>query len=341
MTRDRAPSLYVYSQRYRHGGRTIERVGFIALMEIESKKGRKVLPHENTLAAPKIDRLELTRAVRANMSPIYVLYDDPRGSVSGILRRCCLRTRPFMDVRFEGARSRAWRIDDPKAIQKIERLMSAKDVFIADGHHRYEVSRMYSKESGSGASGYIMVYFVAADEKMLTVLPAHRLPRDMGRLTAPVILEKLAEYFTVKRSGGLNAALSAMARLSALGAHAFGLCLGRDKFYVLVLKDVRSSDAAIKDKPRDWKRLDVSILHRFIFQHVLGISDSDENIEFVKSPEEAALLVDGKKFKSAFFLNPTRVSEIKRIARLGERMPRKATYFYPKPVSGVVINPLY
>ena len=97
-------------------------------------------------------------------------------------------------------------------------------------------------------------------------------------------------------------------------------------------------DEAIENKPAAWKRLDVSILHLFIFQHVLGIRDDDDNIEFVKSPRETASSVDAGKFTCAFFLNPTKVAEVKRIARLGEKMPRKATYFYPKPVSGVVIN---
>jgi uncharacterized protein (DUF1015 family) len=117
--------------------------------------------------------------------------------------------------------------------------------------------------------------------------------------------------------------------------------LGKGKYYVLKLKDIGESDRAIADKPKEWKRLDVSILHRFIFSHVLGIKDTDENVEFVKSPEETARLVDRGPFKVAFFLNPTKVSQIKRIARIGERMPRKATYFYPKPVSGVVVNPLW
>ena len=130
-----------------------------------------------------------------------------------------------------------------------------------------------------------------------------------------------------------------MLRLSALSkSHAFGAYLGKGKFYILRLKDISASDKAIKDKPEDWKHLDVSILHLFIFQHILGIKDVDENIEFSKSMVETAKCVDSGKFKAAFFLNPTKVSQVKRIAKLGERMPRKSTYFYPKQLSGLVIN---
>jgi uncharacterized protein (DUF1015 family) len=344
MVRDDKESLYIYSQQYKQDGKTIERIGFMGLMGIESKDGKKVLPHENTLLAPKVDRLDLMRSVRANLSPIYVLYDDTGDKVAKILKDTCRRTKPFMDIYFEGIRSRTWRLDEPKAIRNIERLISNKDIFIADGHHRYEVARMYSEELAKKGlpdavketSRSLMVYFVASDEKMLTVLPAHRLPRDIGRLTKDEIINRLEPYFHIRKVAGLKAMMAAIAHLK--DRHAFGVYTGGGKFIVLVLKDVKVSDDVIKDKPKDWKRLDVAILHRFIFQHVLGIKDSDENIEFVKSPEETAKLVDKGAFKVAFFLNPTEVAQVKRIAKLGEKMPRKATYFYPKPISGVVIN---
>jgi uncharacterized protein (DUF1015 family) len=114
--------------------------------------------------------------------------------------------------------------------------------------------------------------------------------------------------------------------------------LGKDAFYILKLKDIAVSDKAIKDKPKDWKRLDVSILHLFIFQHLLGVKDTDDNIGFLKDPSETKKAVDDGEFKAAFFLNPTEVAQVKKIAKIGERMPRKATYFYPKQLSGLVFN---
>ena len=183
-----------------------------------------------------------------------------------------------------------------------------------------------------------MVYFVEADEKMLAILPAHRLIKKLGTIKKDGIINKLNKFFHIERAPGLN---TMMSRLRALaGRHAFGIYLGGGKFYILRLKDIAASDKVIKNKPKEWKRLDVSILHLFIFQHVLGIRDVDENIEFVKDPLETARCVDSGKFRAAFFLNPAKVSQVKRIAGLGERMPRKTTYFYPKPLSGLVINKL-
>lgn len=343
MVQDKKDSIYVYSQKYREGRKTIDRIGFVALMSLDEGK-RKVLPHENTLLAPKVDRLDLMRSIKANLSPIFVLYEDTPHSILKILKKTASEKRPFIDISFEGIRNRAWRLDDKKDINKIQDVMRASRTFIADGHHRFEVTRMYSKElEQSGASkaaresaGYVMVYFVDAKEDMLTVLPAHRLPRDIGGLRKEEVMARLQKFFVIETAGSLKAMMAKLGKLR--GAHAFGVYMGHGQFYVLKLKSMSYVDKAVKDKPKEWKALDVSILHMFIFQHVLGIRDDDDNIEFIKDPRETAKSVDKGAFKIAFFLNPTKVVEIKRIASLGEKMPRKATYFYPKPVSGIVIN---
>ena len=334
LKRDDTDSLYVYSQKYKRGSKTVEQVGFIGLMALEMGGKDKVLPHENTLAAPKKDRLNLMREVRSNLSPIFILHDDSR--ITKLLNGFRARKKAVIDVGWEGVRHMVWRLDDPAIIKKIERRMDAKNVFIADGHHRYEVAKMYSEEVRTKESKYMMVYFVESDEKMLTVLPAHRLIKDLGNIKKDGIIERLQKSFSVGKVKNLN---SMMAKLASLAAgHAFGMYLGKGKFYVLKLKSITTSDRAIKDKPKEWKRLDVSILHLFVFQHLLGVKDTDDNIEFFKSASETVRCVNAGKFKAAFFLNPTKVSEVKRIAKLGERMPRKATYFYPKPLSGLVIN---
>jgi len=334
LERDAADSFYIYSQSYKRGDKPVEQVGFIGLMALEKGSKDKVLPHENTLAAPKKDRLDLMRAVKANLSPIFILHDD--SAVTRILKNFCAANKPAMDVKLAGVRHAVWQMDDPRLINDIRARMESGNLFIADGHHRYAVAKMYAEESGAEDSKYMMVYFVEASEKMLTVLPTHRLIKDLGNIKKSDIIERLGKFFDVKKVSGLNKMISALDLL--ITGHAFGLYLGRSGFYVLKLKNIAASDNAIKDKPRDWKRLDVSILHLFIFQRLLGVSDTDENIDFSKSPLEAVKAVDSGAFKAAFFLNPTKVSEVKHIAKLGERMPRKSTYFYPKPLSGLVIN---
>ena len=344
LTQDGVDSLYIYSQKYKDGKNTVEQVGFIGLMGLDLGGEEKVLPHENTLAAPKEDRLKLMRSVRANLSPIFILYDD--GKITKLLKSFCAKNKAAIDVKWERVCHRVWKVDNPAVIKAVQGRMGTKSVFIADGHHRYEVAKSYSREVQASSlpdgikdnSKYMMVYFVEADEKMLKVLPAHRLVKNLGKIGKDGIIDNLKGFFRIEEAASLNKVMSGLSRLA--DEHVFGIYLGKGRFYVLKLQDIASSDNAIKDKPKDWKRLDVSILHLFIFQRLLGISDTDDNIEFLKSPLETVKAVDSGKFKAAFFLNPTKVSQIKRIAKLGERMPRKATYFYPKPLSGLVINKL-
>ena len=344
MVQDRKDSIYIYSQKYREGRKVIDRIGFIALMSLDEGK-KKVLPHEKTLLAPKLDRLDLIRSIRANLSPIFVLYDDTPHIILKILKKTSSTKRPFIDISFEGIRNRAWRLTTETDIKKIQAVMRDASTFIADGHHRFEVTRMYSEELKRSrapeaikkSAGYVMVYFVESKEDMLTVLPAHRLPKDIGGLRKEEIIARLQKFFTLERAGSLGAMMAKLGG-SRKRIHAFGMYTGPNQFYILKLKSMSHVDRAVKDKPKEWRRLDVAILHLFIFQHVLGIRDDDDNIEFMKDPRETAKSVDKGKFKIAFFLNPTKVAEVKRIASLGEKMPRKATYFYPKPVSGIVIN---
>lgn len=335
LARDTRDSIYIYSQKYKNGSKTIEQVGFIALMGLNSIGKEKVLPHENTLAAPKEDRLSLMRATEANLSPIFVLYEDKTHRLTNILKKFMAGNASLIDVKFDNVRHRLWSIENDNIIKKITSSMAHKNIFIADGHHRYEVARMYCSET-QGRAAQVMVYFVEIDERMLTVLPAHRAVKDIGTLEPEEILNKLGKFFRVEKASGLNTLMARLSKSSKL--HSFGMYLGEKRFYILRLKSEKYSDKAIKDKPLAWRRLDVAILHRFIMQEILEIRDEDDNVAYIKDSKDAIEAVDSGKFKMAFILNPTKVSEVKRIANIGERMPKKSTYFYPKQLSGLVIN---
>ena len=336
LARDPRDSIYIYSQKYKNGSKTIEQVGFIGLMGLNSVGKEKVLPHENTLTAPKEDRLSLMRATEANLSPIFVLYEDKTHRLTNILKKFMTGNACLVDIKFDNVRHRLWSIEDGSIIKKIASSMAHKNIFIADGHHRYEVARMYCNET-KGSADKVMVYFVEMDERMLTVLPAHRVVLDIGILEPEEILGKLSKFFRVEKVSGLKALMTHLSK-SRPKLHSFGMYLGEKKFYVLRLKNEKDSDKAIKDKPLVWRRLDVAILHRFIMQEILDIRDEDNNISYIKDSKDAIGAVDSGKFKIAFILNPTKVSEVKRIANIGERMPKKSTYFYPKQLSGLVIN---
>jgi uncharacterized protein (DUF1015 family) len=322
-------------------------------LDLEDKK---VLPHEKTLKAPKEDRLRLMRQINANLSPIFMLYEDTGREVNNVLKSYSKKTKPFIDVKIDNVRHRVWAMTDRSAIKRIEDVISEKNIFIADGHHRYETSKNYVRELiASGApqnlvesAKFFMAYFVELEEKSLSILPTHRLIKDANGLSSEEIVKRLEKHFAVEKVSSGNKLLKTLGALKA--RHAFGMCLaapctrakrvvqGEDSFYVLKLKDFEKAGASMGGGSEAWKSLDVSILHLFVLRHVLEISDEDDNIEFVKDPGDAFKAIDRGEFKIAFFLNPTKVAQVKKVAEHGEKMPRKATYFYPKPISGLVIR---
>lgn len=336
---DDKESIYIYSQKYKYDNRWIERIGFISLMRLSMNNKicrTRVLPHENTLKAPKADRLNLTRSVKASLSPIFMLYEDDKSKISSILKDAAANTKPFIDINIDNIRNRVWRLSDKDTIERIERFMSGRNIFIADGHHRYETAVNYANETNSESSKYTLAYFCKLDDDSLTILPTHRLIKDVENLDLGKVLERLGRFFVIEK---YVSAKKCVLRLKALkDHHAFGMYMGGRKFYCLRLKDMAAAHARMGMFSRDWKSLDVAILHLFVIQNVLAIRDEDDNIEFVKDADEAIKLVDRSKFKIAFLLNPTKVSEMKKVAEHGEKMPKKATYFYPKPLSGLVIR---
>lgn len=341
---DKDPAIYIYSQKYKYGGKSIERVGFMGLMKLELGDGKTVLPHENTLKAPKIDRLDLMRSVPANLSPVFMLYEDDRHAISGMLKNFSKRTKPFIDIGIDNVRHKVWKLTEADAIEKIEKFMLKKDIFIADGHHRYETAVNYANEIEKSSSPqelkdnskYLMAYFCEIDDKTLSILPTHRLIKDVRGLDKENILKKLDRFFIMQKAPSIKKLLTGLS--ASRNAHTFGMYLGKNLFYIIRLKKDNMAEDYMGKKSRDWKNLDVAILHLFIIQNVLALCDEDDNIEFIKSAEEAANLVKKGKYKIAFFLNPTLVTQVKKVAQAGEKMPRKATYFYPKPISGLVIN---
>lgn len=346
LVQDKKNAVYIYSQRYSEGGARVDRIGFIALMKLRAGNRRSALPHENTLLAPKLDRLNLMRSVRANLEPIFVLYEEKGHNVLNILKGFCSVNKPFIDIDIDDVKHTLWRLNEGRLLRRIRRLLRPKDIFIADGHHRYEVALTYSLEIQNKNlpqklkrnSGYIMAYFVELNDRMLTILPTHRLIKDLGILKKEDIKKHAAKFFGIKKIPGIEPLLDELGKLA--NSCAIGMYLGGGEFYILRLRNPKVLDALIKNNSSPWKRLDVTVLHLFLLEYVLGIRDEEDNVDFVKDAARAVGCVDKGKYKIAFFLNPTKLSQVKEIAKLGERMPRKATYFYPKPLSGLVINKL-
>ncbi len=344
LIQDREPALYVYAQNYSEGGRKKSRVGFIALMKLEDFTGKKVLPHENTFKEPKEDRFRLIRHTAANISPIFSLYND-KGKVRPVLLSQRAKAPPFIDIHSDDVRHRVWRLTDEARIKKVARAMRSAPIFIADGHHRYEVALQFRNEmrrvhkDAPGAYDYVMMYFADMDPAGMTILAAHRLIKDIGALTEDIVVARLRRYFTVTRlnaPGSLYAWLEKSKHLS----HQFGLYMDRDA-YMIKLRDARSlHEMGLRDKSEEWKALDVSCLHHLVLKKILDVRDAEGNVVYTRDPREAVREVDEGRYRMAFLLNPTKMSQVESIARNRELMPHKSTYFYPKLLSGLVINQL-
>ncbi|MFQ6105569.1 MAG: DUF1015 domain-containing protein [Candidatus Hydrothermarchaeaceae archaeon] len=327
LQQDEKPSIYVYEQEYTCRGRRKVMRGFIALAKLESYESGKILPHEDTLPGAIKDRLELLRACRANLSPIFTFYSDPNREIDLLLER---RKENTADIELGDIRHRFWKLSSSDEVSRIIQLMADKTVFIADGHHRYETSLAFSREK---KYRYTMMYFTNMDAGGLTILPAHRLINGIKGFSARNFLNHLVRYFSVERIGVRELS----SEMEARGAHVFGIYLGRSLLYLITLADEAAVDKFTNpEKSKAWRRLDVTIVHSLIINHILDLQK--DNIVYVTEEGEAMRSVDNGKYQLAILMNPTKLDEVVKIALAGERMHGKATYFYPKLLTGLVIN---
>jgi len=347
LIREEKPAFYLYEQEFQVRGKRLRRYGFFCAVRLERFEHGVIMPHEETLAAPKKDRLELLRACRANFSPIFGLYADREGSaLAALLQAAGQPVAFFYDE--QGHAHRLWVITDAAIIRAVQDRLADRRILIADGHHRYETALAYAEEkAGPGPHQYVMMVLVNIYDPGLVVLPTHRLVRDTGKLEVPALIRALEEQFEVAEAPPASAwnFEAFLASLASRGRHAFGLYAGQGKLYILKLRDEVPVQRLLPQiRSPAWRELDVAVLHHLIFHRVLGIGPQEcENgdlLAYTRDEEHALHLVDGGEYRLAFFLNPTRVEEVVAVAETGDRMPQKSTYFYPKLITGLVINPL-
>jgi len=356
LVKEKENSIYVYEQKYHTKNNDLKtRRGFIALTPLEDFKSGKIFPHENTLSKPKADRLKLMQACKGNLCQIFALYFDGEKEIDAAFEKICSQPPLFDIVDSNGITNRMWSVKDTKAITLIQKVMKDKQLLIADGHHRYETALNYRNERREGLKNftgkedfnYITMMFVNAEDTGLSILPTHRVIHDLKDFNGEKILKKIGEYFEVESFPYREAELEKFIKmLSSSGEKhpAFGIYIkGIDRFYLLTLKNKKLINGLFtEDKPEEWKELDVAVLHDVIIENILGISKENQaaqkNIAYVKDEKEAVKKVKEDNFQIAFILNPTRVSQVKNIALKGLRMPQKSTFFYPKLLSGLVMN---
>ena len=343
------PCIFYLVQKYTtENGKKIERKGFIAKNKIEKFESKKVLPHEFTMGGPKEDRLKLTKSCEANFSQIFLVYNDPEKQIENKIASKYLSKKPFIDtIDDNGVQNIVYLIDDEDDIKVFQDTLADKSTLIADGHHRYETAMAYSEISDSPEAQYVMSYFTNANDENLVIFPTHRI---ITKFIEPYILiEAVKKYFDLEEfnfsstnKAKVKEQFVAAIEESNKKVISMGLYMKNvNKFYLLKLKNGMTD---LVDAPEVLKKLDLTVLHDLIITKELGYSAQEQmaqnGIKYIKQEFEAFDMVDLGKAEASFIMAYPKMKDILDISSQGYRMPQKSTYFYPKLLSGVVINPL-
>jgi uncharacterized protein (DUF1015 family) len=342
VVRDATEALWPLEQDYTGpDGRARTRRGFLARVRVEDYGAGRIRPHERTHPGPKEDRLRLTRATRANLSPIFSLFSDPTGATWGALAPFTQAEPWARTTDPDGTVNRLWRVGDPAAIAAVRAAAGPAEMLIADGHHRYETARVYAEEiGGEGPHRYVLMCLVALEDPGLTVFPTHRLVRGLGPERQEALATAIRRDFAIEpleRTDELPPESSEQVRLGYIDAHF-------RKPFRLTLKDPAIADAALPDRAEPYRRLDTAVLEALILKGALGMSDEDidhlEGLGYARDDDQAVELVESGEYDAAFFMSPTPVQRVQAVAASGESMPPKSTYFFPKVPTGLLFNPL-
>lgn len=346
------PSFYIYEQQFVYNESPVSLKGIISLVELEEFDKKIILPHEETLSKAKADRFLLMEATDANLSQIYSLYIDEKNEVEMIISSLSEGKPDVSFVSGEGITQNLWVISDEAATRKISECFKNKQLFIADGHHRYETALNFrNKKRDENPGGYnrnydyVMMMLTSMNDSGLLVFPTHRLVRGLENFDESMLVGYLTEDFTVSKiyfTEGDYASIITDRISSVLSEKCFAFYTGKDYYYRFELKNPDIIDNYIKDKSYAYRHLDVTLLHTLVLERFLGINTENmanqTNLFYTRDPKEAVELVQSDKAQCAFFINATKVSDIKEISLANEKMPQKSTYFWPKLVTGLVIN---
>ncbi len=349
--READPAIYVYEQEFSYAGLSFTRRGFMARLRISPFGEGQVFPHEETMSGPKMDRLMLTVVCRANLSQIFALYPDPENQAQALLEDAVADQTPVVATDHLGVAHRMWPVTDVAAISALASLVGPKPLFVADGHHRYETACNYRQQiydagmlSKEHPANFVLTMCVAMEDPGLIVLPTHRLLHGLPAITSGELAARLGDRFNVRPAGdGPQAAEAIWEEIeTAADQGTLGLYTHKDRRWLIAeLTEVGRGRLAqlAEDHTPEWRELGVSVLHRLVVEDLLGCTDLPPP-KYVHLVEEVVEGLDTGEFPLAALVMPATVDHIRTISLGGERMPAKSTYFYPKLLSGLVINPL-
>jgi uncharacterized protein (DUF1015 family) len=343
IVQDAEPALWALEQDYTGpDGQRRTRRGFLARVRVEQYGAGRIRPHERTHPGPKEDRLRLTRATRANLSPIFSLFSDAENKAWGALEPATGSTPWGETVDEDGTRNRVWRASDKDAIATVKQAVGNAELLIADGHHRYETARIYADElGGEGDHRYVLMDLVALQDPGLTVFPTHRLLKNLTAEQRDALAAAIRRDFEIEELAGADELAPAgepdKIVLGYIDSHF-------RRPFRLTLKDPAIADAALPDRADAYRRLDTAVLEALILKAALGMTDEDidhlTQLGYARDTRQAIALVEIRQYDAAFLMAPPPIELIQAVAAADESMPPKTTYFFPKVPTGLVFNPL-
>lgn len=343
---EESPAYWALRQRYAGpDGTERTRTGLFCRVRVTDYGPGLIRPHERTHPGPKQDRLDLMRATKANLSPIFSLFSDGDGSFRAALD-VATSAEPFdAATDINGIENTIWRVGADDAIAAFADSLTERELLIADGHHRYETARTYAAEiGGEGEHNYVLMYLCALEDPGMTVFATHRLAENTTREQQEAIRDTIMANFDVAEISADDLAPAAASDSERTPGEFGYLDSFHGKAFRLTLKDQSIAVAALADMPEAYQRLDTAILEALFLKGALGMSDDDishlNGLWYSSDAAEARELVESKRYDLCFFLRPTPVEQIREIAAAGVNMPPKSTYFYPKIPTGLVFNPL-
>lgn len=349
LMQDDEPALYPYFQTYTDPeGNTYTRKGFFCALRLHEFSEKKVLPHERTLSGPKKDRLNLFKKTRANISSIFGLYADEELQADRAIEEFADNHEPVVDAAFQGVRNRLWKMTDPDIVATVQQVLLDRQVYIADGHHRYETGVNYRNlraeenpsHTGDEPYNFILIYLANIFDEGLIIFPLHRMVHSLEQFSPEGLIETLSTNFEVKPLGGREDLKLYLEGESS--SHVYGVVTSGG-VWGMRLKNPPAT--LLGDSvPGPLLQLSVVVLHELILQRMLGITPeamrSQANLVYEEDDRKVFDAVENGDIQVGFIVKPTTVQQVRDISQAGEVMPQKSTYFYPKIMTGLVMHRL-
>jgi uncharacterized protein (DUF1015 family) len=355
LQQDETASYYLYQQKFAHNGQHFTRTSLLARVRLEPWDARVILPHENTLAKAKDDRLKLYRACATNFSPIMCLYEDPQGR----MRRLLSSYTPELQIIDEAGEEHLLHpITDTQQIALIQDFFAQRQLYIADGHHRYETALAYQREMAEQRRGlhsedavnFTLMALIDVDDPGMLVLPTHRLlvnwEPEAFAVQLSNVTDKLSTYFTIQTLQNVDTSQEIQSQLLQAGQQGTALVL-RTKAQTLLLTPNEQGMERMESSGHStaWNALDVAIAQKLLFEDVLGLDaemmTAGTHVRYTHDAQAALNELQNGDVRAVVFLNGTPLQQVCDVAKVDDRMPQKSTYLYPKLITGLIMNPLW